>query len=216
MSLNIIDNFKYLGKKFLDSRESFDTIEQMKNCNDVPTGFITFCNENKKRYTYDASNENTERLGKWRLFEVETTSSGGGGGNNTVLQPEEPEDTDAIWFDTNGENPSKDSDNAIIAEMKIIIKELTQEIRDLKARVEYLELNGGGSRPDVPDDEPPTIPDDGEFDILLEDGTSLLLEDGTPLQLEDQTSVKPSNENALLLENGKNMLLEDNTNLLLE
>lgn len=211
MSLNIIDNFKYLGKKFLDSRESFDTLEQMKNCNDVPTGFITFCNENKKRYTYDASNTPTEKLGRWRLFEVDSVGSGGG---NVVMQPEEPDDTNALWLDTDGSNTITNSDSAIIAEMKDIIRALTQEVRDLKARVEYLEINGGGSRPDVPDD--PILPpddDEQEFDILLEDGTPLLLEDGTPLQLEDQTAV---NEEALLLEDGNNILLEDNTNLLLE
>ena len=49
MSLNIGDNFKYLGKKFLDDRESFNTLEEMNACNDVPEGFITYCKENKKR-----------------------------------------------------------------------------------------------------------------------------------------------------------------------
>jgi hypothetical protein len=215
MSLNIIDNFRYLGKKFLDSRQSFDTLEQMKNCNDVPNGFVTYCNENKKRYTYDASNEPSETLGKWKVYTV--SSSGGGGGNNVAMQPDIPDDEDAIWFDTDGSNTITSSDSAIINEMKEIIKALTQEIRELKARVDYLEVNGGGSRPDVPDDpDEPVIPDDGEFDILLEDGTPLLLEDDTPLQLEDQTSTTPSNEKGLLLESGKNFLLEDNTNLLLE
>lgn len=213
MSLNIIDNFRYLGKKFLDSRQSFDTLEQMKNCNDVPNGFVTYCNENKKRYTYDASNEPSETLGKWKVYTV----SSSGGGNNVAMQPDIPDDEDAIWFDTDGSNTITGSDSAIIAEMKEIIIALTQEVRDLKARVEYLEINGGGSRPDVPDD--PILPpddDEQEFDILLEDGTPLLLEDDTPLQLEDQTSTTPSNEKGLLLESGKNFLLEDNTNLLLE
>ena len=55
MSLNIGDNFKYLGKKFLDARESFDTLEEMNACNDVPKGFITICYEDNKRYEYDGS-----------------------------------------------------------------------------------------------------------------------------------------------------------------
>ena len=224
MSLNIIDNFKYLGKKYLDSRQSFNTLEEMKNCNTVPDGFITYCNEDKKRYAYDSANEATEKLGKWRVYLVDVIVGEDGettviqGGSNAVVQPDEPEDEEAIWFDTDGENTISISDNAIIAEMKEIIKALTQEVRDLKARVDYLEVNGG-SRPSNPSD--PEIPDDpiipeGEFDILLEDGTSLLLEDGTPLQLEEQVSIKPSNENGLLLESGKNILLEDGTNLLLE
>ena len=52
MSLNIGDNFKYLGKKFLDERESFNTLEEMNACNDVPEGFITYCKEDQKRYEY--------------------------------------------------------------------------------------------------------------------------------------------------------------------
>ena len=52
MSLNIGDNFKYLGKKFLDERESFNTLEEVNACNDVPEGFITYCKEDKKRYEY--------------------------------------------------------------------------------------------------------------------------------------------------------------------
>ena len=52
MALNIGDNFKYLGKKFLDDRESFDTLEAMNSCNDVPERFITYCKETDKRYEY--------------------------------------------------------------------------------------------------------------------------------------------------------------------
>ena len=52
MSINIGDNFSYLGKKFLDARQSFDTLESMQLCSDVPLGFITFCKENNKRYEY--------------------------------------------------------------------------------------------------------------------------------------------------------------------
>ena len=52
MSINIGDNFSYLGKKFLDNRQSFDTLESMNNCSDVPLGFITYCKEDNKRYEY--------------------------------------------------------------------------------------------------------------------------------------------------------------------
>lgn len=52
MSLRIGDNFSYLGKKFLDSRESFDTLQEMYACTDVPEGFITYCKEDKKRYEF--------------------------------------------------------------------------------------------------------------------------------------------------------------------
>lgn len=52
MSINIGDNFSYLGKKFLDSRQSFDTKANMNACTDVPIGFITYCVEDGKRYEY--------------------------------------------------------------------------------------------------------------------------------------------------------------------
>ena len=52
MSINIGDNFSYLGKKFLDSRQSFETLEEMMACTDVPEGFITFCKEDGKRYEF--------------------------------------------------------------------------------------------------------------------------------------------------------------------
>ena len=52
MSINIGDNFSYLGKKFLDNRQSFDTLELMNNCSDAPLGFITYCKEDNKRYEY--------------------------------------------------------------------------------------------------------------------------------------------------------------------
>ncbi len=52
MPINIGDNFSYLGNSFLDNRESFDTLEDMYLCTDVPVGFITYCVENKRRYEY--------------------------------------------------------------------------------------------------------------------------------------------------------------------
>ena len=52
MALQIGDNFSYLGKKFLDSRESFDTLQEMYNCNDIPEGFITYCKEDGNRYEF--------------------------------------------------------------------------------------------------------------------------------------------------------------------
>ena len=70
MPINIGDNFSYLGKKFLDNRESFDTIAEMAQCNEVPNGFITYCKEDKQRYTYQDTNTIDSKLGKWRLFEV--------------------------------------------------------------------------------------------------------------------------------------------------
>ena len=68
MSINIGDNFSYLGKKFLDDREHFDTVAKMKACNDVPNGFITYCDETNTRYEYHTDNQEDATLGKWRVF----------------------------------------------------------------------------------------------------------------------------------------------------
>ena len=70
MSINIGDNFSYLGKKFLDSRQSFETLEEMRACTDVPEGFITFCKEDGKRYEFIGN--------VWIEYIV---NSGGGGGS---------------------------------------------------------------------------------------------------------------------------------------
>ena len=68
MSINIGDNFSYLGKKFLDAREHFNTLAEMKACNDVPNGFITYCDETKTRYEYHSDNQEDATLGKWTVF----------------------------------------------------------------------------------------------------------------------------------------------------
>ena len=52
MSINIGDNFSYLGKKFLDKRQSFETLEELMACTDVPEGFISYCVENETRYEF--------------------------------------------------------------------------------------------------------------------------------------------------------------------
>ena len=86
MSINIGDNFKYLGKKFLDDRESFATLELMKNCNDVPNGFITYCGEDKNRYEYHSDNEVNDVTGKWKLYVVNSS-----GGSSAGMTDEERE-----------------------------------------------------------------------------------------------------------------------------
>lgn len=52
MPINIGDNFSYLGRKFLDNRQSFNTLAEMNACTDVPIGFITYCVEDEQRYEY--------------------------------------------------------------------------------------------------------------------------------------------------------------------
>jgi hypothetical protein len=72
VSINIGDNFKYLGKKFLDDRESFNTLAEMIQCTDVPEGFVTFCKEDGKRYEYSEKVDFDPVTGNWREFKVGT------------------------------------------------------------------------------------------------------------------------------------------------
>ena len=69
MAINIGDNFSYQGKKYLDDRQSFKTLNELQNYKNVPEGFIAYCEENEKRYEY--------KNGAWSEYVV--ASSGGGG-----------------------------------------------------------------------------------------------------------------------------------------
>lgn len=91
MSLSIGDNFSYLGKKFLDARQSFDTLVLMNACNDVPEGFITYCKETKKRYEY--------KDGAWVEYVVSSSGNSSCDGhthdNKTVLDSITQENIDS-------------------------------------------------------------------------------------------------------------------------
>lgn len=234
MSLNIGDNFKYLGKKFLDSRESFATLAEMKSCTDVPDGFITYCQETDTRYEYKSSNANNVTTGHWREFVIE-----GEAGTSAVIQNEEPEDTTVIWFDPEDDEPS--SEDPFISELKTIIQAMSEKLQALTTRVEYLESvissGGGGTKPDKPevtyeyllwDDGTPILWDDGtpilleeqnipsdvnEY-LLWDDGTPILWDDGTPILLED-TTIKDENR-YLLWDDGKPVLWDDGKPIILE
>ena len=222
MSINIGDNFSYLGKKFLDSRQSFPTLDAMNACTDVPVGFITFCEEDGERYEY--------RDGSWKILTITSNGSSdntGGcdgsccdnivipeGGTDAVIQEEEPEDTSVIWFDPEEEKPYQN--DPYISELKEIIKFMNKQIQSLTSRIEYLEnVVAGTIKPDVP-----IIPDDPIEDdyILLEDGTPLLLENGEEFLLEVQINnittedyILLEDDTPLLLENGEEFLLEKQT-----
>ena len=135
---------------------------------------------------------------------------------NAAIQPDEPDDEEAIWFDTDGGQSINSSESAIITEMKTLIQALSKQVKSLTERVEYLELNGshpGDGDDEEDDDIIDPLPDD-LFEILLEDGTTLLLEDGTSLLLEELKQIVT--EDSILLEDGTYLLLEDGTVLLLE
>lgn len=212
MSINIGDNFKYLGKKFLDNRESFDTLQAMKDCEIVPDGFITYCKEDKKRYEFNSSNNINELTGKWTEFSVKSTG-------DHYLGIDEPLENDAIWFFDSRESASNDItyDNPIIAELFACIQSLQAQITELQAEVEYLQINGGGGIPIEPPDGGGSLPDEEITNIFfaLEDGGYFILEDESGyLILEEE--IKATNQPTLILEDGAHFLLEDGSFMLLE
>ena len=97
----------------------------------------------------------------------------------------------------------------MILEFKSTIADLNSQVVDLKARVLYLEQNGGGGG---------TVIVDSQY-IMLEDGNQLMLEDGDYLLLESYEE-----DNELIIElrvtisNMKNPIdtLTDEINLLNE
>lgn len=235
MSINIGDNFKYLGKHFLDARQSFATIEEMKQCERVPDGFITYCKEDEKRYEFKSSNTINELTGKWTEFTIninnDNSNDDNEGGNNSgdgddviivekgncsYMGPNAPEDTDVIWFfdETEGTASGIVYDNPLIAELFAYIQSLQSQITQLQADVEYLKLNGGGGIPSEPEGGGGSI-GSSDMCLALEDGGLFALEDGSGYLILE-ASVATTNSSTLILEDGSNMLLEDNGLVLLE
>lgn len=175
MALKIGDNFSYLGKKFLDDRESFDTLSKMNSCLDVPEGFITFCKEDRKRYEFIE--------GAWSEYVV--VGSGGGIDLEDVFHVglDTPNSEEVLWLcDTEGLQEEITFDNPVIVELISVIDSLKSKINILEQDIEYLKLHGGGSGGS---DTPETPDTDGKF-LLLEDGSELLFEDGSNILLEIQ------------------------------
>ena len=240
MSINIGDNFKFLGKRFLDDRESFATIAEMKSCENVPDGFITYCREDEKRYEFKSSNTINELTGKWTEFTINinnnnngneggSTEGGSGGGcdcediiipefecNCSYMGIEEPEDNEQIWFfdSTESESSGIEYDNPLISELFSYIQSLQNQIVQLQADVEYLKLNGGGGIPSEPEGGGSIT---GSSMFELEGGGFFELEDGSGYMILEQSSQSSSTtDSVLVLENEYDILLEDGGSILLE
>lgn len=225
MAIKIGANFSYNGPNFLDARQSFATLEEMKNCLLVPDGFITYCQEDEKRYEFKSSNTIDELTGKWREFVVNAEIPDIEIPEIEIPEPkdcfylgaDEPEDNNKIWFFTNKESNSSEItyDNPLIAELFSCIQSLQSQITQLQAEVEYLKLNGGGGLPIEPGDKPGIGEITEDIIFTLEDGGLFLLEDDSGYLIMEET-IKVSNEDVLILEDGTSLLLEDGSFILLE
>ena len=72
MGMQVVDNFQYSGKKPLDSRLVFKTIQEMVSTSEsaLYDGCLSYVTTIKKYYTYDSNNIIDETLGKWRLGDI--------------------------------------------------------------------------------------------------------------------------------------------------
>ena len=132
MSLRIGDNFSYLGKKFLDSRESFDTLQEMYTCTDVPEGFITYCKEDEKRYEFKEN--------QWIEFVI---NSNGISEELELIETSDIEpsnDKVSIWINT-----SDDTVENVIARIndKVVSSSTTWSSEQTKKYIDNAQLGGG-------------------------------------------------------------------------
>lgn len=65
--IQIADNFNYRGKKPNFDRDSFDTLQDMKNYseNSLDDGHISYCKETDKHYKFNSNNQSDPTTGKW-------------------------------------------------------------------------------------------------------------------------------------------------------
>lgn len=65
--IQVADNFNYRGKKPNFDRDSFDTLQDMKNYseNSLDDGHISYCKETYKHYKFNSNNQSDPTTGKW-------------------------------------------------------------------------------------------------------------------------------------------------------
>lgn len=69
MSVQVIDNFSYKGKKGNFERDKFDTLQAMRSYPEdgIDDGHVCFCNEDGNHYKFNHLNSVDGATGRWRL-----------------------------------------------------------------------------------------------------------------------------------------------------
>lgn len=132
----------------LDNREVFETIEERDALPSINLyeGLTCYVKETKENYQYVDGDWTTKSGGIERISYGDTEPS-----NSDIL----------LWIDTASDNDVNSLlPDALISEFRTVIADLNSQIADLKARVLYLEQNGGGG----------TVTDDSSY-VMLEDDT---------------------------------------------
>ena len=111
MATQLSTNFLLMQRKFLDDRQSFNTIADMVSFREsgLPEGFITYCKETKTFYKFDPNNTVDATYGKWR--EHTNASEGLSIYDNYSLLPTPTKDT--IVYVKNDYVDNTDVDNPI-------------------------------------------------------------------------------------------------------
>lgn len=89
MSINVADNFSYLGTKPLDGRTKYATLSAMKAQTEATLydGCLAYVDEDSKMYQYKSSNDVDSTTGRWREYTSGTSYQAGTGitiDNNTL------------------------------------------------------------------------------------------------------------------------------------
>ena len=183
MGIIIGDNFNYQGKKFLDYRQQFLTLKDMREYPEtsIPDGIITFCKQNKKHYFYDEDFSYDEETGKWRIFSGEAVDSNG---SLIWIGDTEPENDSYIWIDTSEvDNPYTGKlEDLVLEEFRTLFIKLTNEIEVLKEKNLELELRIIDLE-EKNDTTPPEI-EGGKQVLTFEDGNIMTFEDGLIMTFE--------------------------------
>ena len=68
MGIQLNTGFSLKSKAFLDERDSFESLSDMKNYSEtnLPDGFITYNKETNSYYKYNSTNDIDTNLGRWR------------------------------------------------------------------------------------------------------------------------------------------------------
>ena len=76
MAIKVNSGFDVGAATFLDSRQRYETLEEMRNANVniLPDGIVAYNHETKDYYKYDSTNDIDENTGKWRI--LSTSGSG--------------------------------------------------------------------------------------------------------------------------------------------
>lgn len=76
--IQVADNFNYRGKKPNFDRDSFDTLQDMKNYseNSLDDGHISYCKETNKHYKFNSNNQSYPTTGKIEYIKGKPVISG--------------------------------------------------------------------------------------------------------------------------------------------